>query len=201
MAKQSIKLGEPVKSAVAKTNANFTELYTEVASKVDAVDGKGLSTNDYTNDDKNKLAGIAAGAQANVLESIKVNGTALSVTDKSVNIDLSTYATTTAMNAALEDKVDAVSGKGLSTNDYTNEEKSKLAGLSAPSEISFTTSTWGTVSDGYYTATIAASGKHPVKVFRNDNGVYDEAVVQASVSGTNIVLVSEEAFAGYVLAI
>lgn len=31
-------------------------------TKVDKVNGKGLSTNDFTNDDKNKLDGIAAGA-------------------------------------------------------------------------------------------------------------------------------------------
>lgn len=42
--------------------------------------------------DKIKLNGIAAGAQVNVIESVKVNGTALSVTGKSVNIDLSPYA-------------------------------------------------------------------------------------------------------------
>lgn len=37
-----------------------------VSSKVDKVDGKGLSTNDYTNAEKTKLAGIADGAQKNV---------------------------------------------------------------------------------------------------------------------------------------
>lgn len=37
-----------------------------VSSKVDKVDGKGLSTNDYTNAEKTKLAGIASGAQKNV---------------------------------------------------------------------------------------------------------------------------------------
>ena len=35
----------------------------------------------------------------------------------------------TAIWEALNDKVDKVKGKGLSTNDYTNAEKSKLAGL------------------------------------------------------------------------
>lgn len=35
-------------------------------TKVDKVEGKGLSTNDYTTDEKNKLAGIAAGAEVNV---------------------------------------------------------------------------------------------------------------------------------------
>lgn len=33
------------------------------------------------------------------------------------------------LNTALENKVDKVEGKGLSTNDYTTEEKTKLAGL------------------------------------------------------------------------
>lgn len=42
--------------------------------------------------DKTKLDGITAGAQVNVLESVKVNGKALTVTDKAVNIDLSPYA-------------------------------------------------------------------------------------------------------------
>ena len=37
-----------------------------LSSKVDKVDGKGLSTNDYTTTEKNKLANIQAGAEANV---------------------------------------------------------------------------------------------------------------------------------------
>lgn len=37
-----------------------------VDNKVDKVDGKGLSTEDYTTAEKNKLAGIAAGAEVNV---------------------------------------------------------------------------------------------------------------------------------------
>ena len=38
----------------------------DISGKVDKVDGKGLSTNDFTNDLKNKLDGIAAGAEVNV---------------------------------------------------------------------------------------------------------------------------------------
>ena len=37
---------------------------------VEKVSGKGLSTNDYTTAEKNKLAGIASGAQVNVLEGV-----------------------------------------------------------------------------------------------------------------------------------
>ena len=55
--------------------------------------GKGLSTNDYTTAEKTKLSGIATGAQANKIESVKVNGTALTPdSSKAVNVDLSAYA-------------------------------------------------------------------------------------------------------------
>lgn len=66
---------------------------TAIAGKVDKVEGKGLSTNDYTTTEKTKLAGIAEGAQVNVIETVKVNGTALTPTSKAVDIDLSNYAT------------------------------------------------------------------------------------------------------------
>ena len=43
---------------------------TELAKKVDKVDGKGLSTNDYTTNEKTKLDGIEAGAQKNTVTSV-----------------------------------------------------------------------------------------------------------------------------------
>lgn len=54
--------------------------------------GKGLSTNDYTTTEKTKLSGIKAGAEANTINIIKVNNTALTPSEKTVNIDLSGYA-------------------------------------------------------------------------------------------------------------
>lgn len=55
---------------------------------VDAVEGKGLSTEDYTTSEKNKLSNIATGAQVNVIEDFKVNGVTQIITDKSVNISV-----------------------------------------------------------------------------------------------------------------
>lgn len=43
---------------------------------------------------------------------------------------LNLLPTSVQLNSLLDGKVDAVQGKGLSTNDYTDEEKNKLAGLS-----------------------------------------------------------------------
>ena len=55
----SARQGQVLKSLI-------TELTAIVGNKVDKVSGKGLSTNDYTTDDKNKLESIASGAEVNV---------------------------------------------------------------------------------------------------------------------------------------
>lgn len=47
-----------------------------ISTKVDKVSGKGLSTNDYTTTEKNKLAGIASGAEVNVQSDWSVADTA-----------------------------------------------------------------------------------------------------------------------------
>ena len=57
---------------------------------VKAQTGKGLSTNDYSTSEKNKLAGIAQGAQVNKVEKILINGVEQSITDKTVNLEVKT---------------------------------------------------------------------------------------------------------------
>ena len=54
--------------------------------KVDKVDGKQLSTEDYSSEEKEKLNGIASGAQVNVLENLTVGGTALAKNNKTIEI-------------------------------------------------------------------------------------------------------------------
>jgi len=54
----------------AYTGAQIDEAVAAVANKVDKVSGKGLSTEDYTTAEKNKLAGIEAGAQVNTVTSV-----------------------------------------------------------------------------------------------------------------------------------
>lgn len=52
-----------------------------------------------------------------------------------LNSALANYTTTANLNTLLSGKVDKVSGKGLSTNDYTNEEKTKLGALPTNAEL------------------------------------------------------------------
>lgn len=52
--------------SIQGTLSNQTDLQTALDGKVNTEVGKGLSTNDYTTTEKNKLAGIASGAEVNV---------------------------------------------------------------------------------------------------------------------------------------
>ena len=84
---------------------------------VKQVSGKGLSTNDYTSTEKNKLSGIASGAQANVIESVKVNGTALSVTSKAVNVTVPTKTSQLQNDSTYVKKTEVPTKLSALTND------------------------------------------------------------------------------------
>lgn len=93
-------------------NSNITQLQTQ---KVDKVEGKGLSTNDYTTPEKNKLAAIEAGANkyvlpaatASALGGVKIgsnitlaNGGTISITKANVTSALGVDPTTTYVKKA-----------------------------------------------------------------------------------------------------
>lgn len=115
------------------TKANASNVYTksEVDSKVSSVYRVKGSVASYAN---LPTVDVTIGDVYNVNDT-GANYVATSTTptwDKlSETVDLSGYATTAAMNSALGNKVDKVSGKALSTNDYTTAEKNKLAGIAA----------------------------------------------------------------------
>lgn len=104
---------------------------TDLAGKVDKVAGKGLSTNDYTNEEQTKLAGIEAGAQVNKIESIKVNGTATTITDKAVDLTIPTKL------SELTNDGDFVTDENYvhTDNNYTTAEKTKLSGIATGAQV------------------------------------------------------------------
>ena len=83
----------------AAMGAEETRVDGLLAGKVDKVEGKGLSTNDLTNELKeqydaayahSQVAHAPANAQENKIETVKVNGTAVTITDKAVDITVPT---------------------------------------------------------------------------------------------------------------
>jgi hypothetical protein len=121
--------------------ASITYVDTKVGDKVDKVEGMGLSTNDFTTAEKNKLGQLVVGAEANVQSDWNQSD------DKSDDYIKNKPTIPTALSALTDDamhrtvtdtekeawnkKVDAVNGKGLSTNDFTTSEKQSLTNLSS----------------------------------------------------------------------
>lgn len=111
-------------------------------TKVDKVAGKGLSTEDYTTEEKTKLESLHnyddTTVKADIVsntEAIETEVTRAKTAEKvnadaiSAEVERSTNAES-ELNTKIDTKVDKVNGKQLSTEDYTTAEKEKLASLS-----------------------------------------------------------------------
>lgn len=96
----------------------ISKIKTALGGKVDVVSGKGLSTNDYTNAEKNKLSGIASGAQVNVIESVSVNGTKIEPSSKAVAISVPTKVSQLSNDSDFQNATqvnNTITGKGYQT--------------------------------------------------------------------------------------
>lgn len=114
-------------SAAIEANQDVVDaLNAAVGSKVDKVSGKGLSTNDYTTTEKNKLSGIAAGAQVNqnAFSNVKVGSTTIaadSTTDTLTlvagsNITLTPDATGDSVTIAAKDTTYTLGSFGVTAS-------------------------------------------------------------------------------------
>lgn len=102
---------QQIESAI-QTNANNIEILDE--NKVDKVSGYGLSKNDFTDTLKSKLDGIEANADVNLIESISVNGTGRSISNKNVDIEVPTKTS------------DISNDSDFTTNNYVDNVKDYL---------------------------------------------------------------------------
>jgi hypothetical protein len=118
-----------------------TAVQTALDNKVDKVNGKGLSTEDFTNAEKTKLTGIATGAQVNTVTSVAGREGEIILTKDDVglgSVDNTSDANkpvSTAVQTALDNKVDKVTGKQLSTEDYTTSDRNKLNTIQEGAEV------------------------------------------------------------------
>ena len=102
-------------------NGFYTEYEKEIKLKVDKVDGKGLSTLDFTDVLKNKLDNIEDGAQKNKVTSVNGMTGDVVIEVGSGNVDLSEYAKTSDVDEKLKSKAGisqiAMINRRLSSND------------------------------------------------------------------------------------
>ena len=134
-----------------------------VKNKVDKIDGKGLSTNDYTTTEKNKLANIAANAEVNqnAFSNVVVGSTTISADTKTDSLTIASGSGISVSGDATNDKVTItntgvrsistgtangtisvntngssanVTVKGLGSAAYTNTNAYDAAGAAAAAE-------------------------------------------------------------------
>lgn len=121
---------------------NFaTTVSTMIGQKVDKVEGKGLSSNDFTDAEKLKLASITEGANSYVhpathdasmiVESIQKQFVSQSEKDIWNEKAAKSYVDSiiSTMETNIGKKVDKVTGKGLSTNDYSDDAALRVSKL------------------------------------------------------------------------
>lgn len=94
----------------------WEKIKNQLAGKVDTETGKGLSSNDYTSDEKSKLSGVASGAQVNVLEGIQKNGTTVTITNKIANITVPTATSDLTNDSGYITSADVPEGASASTS-------------------------------------------------------------------------------------
>ena len=184
---------------------------TALAGKVDKETGKGLSSNDFTDLLKTKLAGIAEGANnyslpeatADTLGGVKVganlsigaDGT-LSADAQQIAVDeeLSDTSTNPVQNkiiykalgekdTAIAKKVDKETGKGLSSNDFTDLLKTKLDGVTEGANKTVTDDELSSTSTNPIEnriVTVALSGKASVT---HSHGISEVTNLQATLDG------------------
>ena len=149
--------------------SDIAGLETALAGKVNTESGKGLSTNDYTTAEKQKLAGIAAGANNYVhpsthpasmitgLASVATSGSYNDLTDKpniAEEIDVDTTITEGGTNPVTGGAIyTALAGKADAGDIPTGLLQSAFHGT-----VSLLSTGWTQGDDSWYSQTVTATG-------------------------------------------
>ena len=134
--------------------SKILELPETLNNKVDKIEGKGLSSNDYTTEEKDKLETVEEYAQANTIEHIIVNDVEVSPdAEKTVNLNIPvlTEEQIAAIDAAQENVIEHIFVNGTEIQPatinqlpksiginyvvYTQEEKDKLHDIEPGAEV------------------------------------------------------------------
>lgn len=140
-------------SVVNIPEVDFTEVYNAIDTKVDKVEGKGLSTNDYVTADKTKVTNINE-----VIEAVTKNITA---TDISITLDKRNLVTNVVEDIELNIPASTTALAGL----MLPADKIKLNGIAAGAEVNVNADWNATEGDAQILnkptlATVATSGSY-----------------------------------------
>jgi hypothetical protein len=140
-------------SVVNIPEVDFTDVYNAIDTKVDKVEGKGLSTNDYVTADKTKVTNINE-----VVEAATKNITATGI---SITLDKRNLVTNVVENIELNLPASTTALAGL----MLPSDKTKLNGIAAGAEVNVNADWNATEGDAFILnkptlATVATSGSY-----------------------------------------
>lgn len=161
----------------------------KLSGKVDKVEGKQLSTEDYTTAEKTKLSGIETGAEVNDIVAVQVNGTDLTPdANRKVNVEAITGV---SVNGAAQAPTSGVVDVTVPTN---NNQLTNGAGYQTASDVSsaIATAVAGiTAFDYEVVQTLPQTGTKGVIYLVPNSGsgtnIYDEYIYISTDGGTTFV--------------
>lgn len=122
------------KADTSYVNTQIQTVNTEINKKANKADLHAVATSGNYNDLTNKLKagiGVTITDDNTINTSVDLSG----VTNSISELDSKIEAEISRATIAESNKVDKIVGKGLSTNDYTTNEKNKLAGIASGAEV------------------------------------------------------------------
>lgn len=209
-------------------NENWDKLDTKLkeyilklqTNKVDKIEGKSLSTADYTNEEKNKLATIENNSQENIIEKIQKNGVDLKIINKVVNLILSKndIGLNNVDNTSDLDKPLSNAAKEAIKNRKPTIELLTVSST-APSKCTIRDKYYNTTTSKIYTAiatnTWGTEGENPSNLYlyadleHKELYYYDETDFKSygsgkkeigyadeQLEGTEVILIEDSDFAG-----
>jgi hypothetical protein len=140
-------------SVVNIPEVDFTEVYNAIDTKIDKVEGKGLSTNDYVTADKTKVT--------NINEVIEAATKSVTATGISITLDKRNLVTNAVENIELDLPASTTALAGL----MLPSDKTKLNGIAAGAEVNVNADWNATEGDALILnkptlATVATSGSY-----------------------------------------
>lgn len=171
-------------------------------NKVDKVSGKGLSTNDYTTTEKNKLSGIATGAEVNqnAFSNIAVGSTTIQADSKTDTLTLTAGSNITLTPNATSDSIE-IKATDTTYSDATTSthglmsasDKSKLNGIAEGATANIGTIT-GVSMNGTSVATSGVANITSLPASILNGAIKNGVTATTQTAGDNSTKVATTAF-------
>lgn len=171
-------------AAALGDDPNFaTTVATQIGGKVDKVDGKDLSSNDYTDEEKTKLSGIETGANKTTVDVALSDTSTNPVQNKVVSVAINNLNSLVGDTAVSTQISNALSGK----SDINHTHKyagSSSAGGAATSANKLNTNAGGATQPVYFANGVPVATTYTLGKSVPSNAVFTDTTALGSMTGT-----------------